>query len=294
LKDCNVAFLTNGKLLNEEFIKKIKKYPQIKEIKLSLDGFDSHNILRKGSDWRHILKVIKELKRNNLKVVINTEVLGINLNEMPRLYQKLKKLKIDRWRVDIPFSLGRYKNNHLDYILPSSENFLNTFAEIVKDYIRNKPSFEIEIYNLYKSEFHPTNTIWFDINSHPCEYRRGSVPIRPNGDLILCPSMDKKFSNFKENSGLTGALEKKKKDNFFNLKISDLKECINCRYLKICGGGCRVNSIASLDNIKGPDPLACSLFPGWEEIFLEFYDEESKKIFRESINLNGTIPKKYF
>jgi len=64
---CSVSILTNGKVLTKDLIKELKKYPQIKEFKLSWDGFDSHNKLRIGSNWKDVEKTIVELKKNGYK-----------------------------------------------------------------------------------------------------------------------------------------------------------------------------------------------------------------------------------
>ncbi len=288
-----VHILTNGKILTNNFIKKLSHYPQIEEIKVTLDGFEGHNKLRKGSNYKDIIGSVKALKKKQMKVVINTEVTEINLSEMPRLYQVLKELKVDRWRVDLPFILGRYRENYKNFRLPDFKNFILTFKDILIDYLENKPSFEFELFNVFKSEINSTNLIKFNRDIHPCDYRSGSFPIRPNGDMIFCPSMDMPMSNFIKEGGLENAIDKKYGNKFYDIKISDIKECQNCRYLKLCGTGCRVDSYYYLGNFKKPDPIACNLMPLVEREIIPIMSRNLKIFLNLLINKNKNYPKKF-
>ena len=125
-KDMKVEILTNSKLLflNDSYIDKLKKMKHISEIKISLDGFESHDKVRIGSSYKDVIETIKKLKDSGFKIVINTEVTKMNLHEIIPLYNKLKELKIDRWRVDLPFILGRYIEFYNEYKLPKFEDFI--------------------------------------------------------------------------------------------------------------------------------------------------------------------------
>ncbi|MFH1232460.1 MAG: radical SAM protein [Patescibacteria group bacterium] len=292
-KGRKVNFLTNGKKLTRDFIEKLSKYNQINEIKITLDGFDGHNKLRKGSNYLDILKSIKLLKKKKMKVVINTEVTELNLPEMNKLYDVLKKLKIDRWRVDLPFILGRYRENYKNFKLPEFKKFILTFKNILTDYLKKKPSFELELFNVFKSEITPTNLIQFNIDKHPCDYRTGSLPLRPNGDLVFCPSMDMPMSNFIKEGCLEKAMQKKHKNKFYDIKISNIKECQGCRYLKLCGTGCRVDSYYYLGDFKKPDPISCNLMPLIEKEIISIMPNNLRNFFLALINKEAKYPKKY-
>ena len=247
LEDEYVAILTNGKylydLLNTVGLKSIQTinqlYPQIKEFKISLDGFESHNLMRKGSDWKEIVELIKVLKQYKYKVVINTIVLQPNQKDLPKLYNLLVKLKVDRWRVDMPFLLGYYKDNHKIYLPPDPKIYTKIFAKIIKKHEQSKNKMVFEIFNLYKSEFKPTNTMIFNGSVHPCEYKRELLSMKPNGDVVFCPSLNYKMANYRKSGSLKKVFETEQLHKFYKLKTSDIKDCKNCRYLLICGGGCR-------------------------------------------------------
>lgn len=292
-KDKKVHILTNAKLLSSDLVDRLSKYPHIGEIKITLDGFEGHNVLRNGSDYKEVIKSIKRLKKKKIKVVINTEVTEINLGEMKRLYKLLKKLKIDRWRVDLPFILGRYKENYSKYKLSDFKDFINIFKDIIKDYLKKKPSFEFELFNIFKSEIDPDNLIKFDANIHPCEYRTGSFPMRPNGDMVFCPSMDMPMSNFVKSGSLKKAIAEKYENKFYNIKVSDIKECQDCRYLKLCGTGCRVDSFYYLGDFLKPDPINCNLMPLMESEIIPILGNKLKAFLDSLIDKEKKFPNKY-
>lgn len=291
--DKKINFLTNGKLLAEEFVEKISKYPQINEIKITLDGFEGHNKLRKGSDYKDVIESIKLLKAKGIKVVINTEVTEMNLLEMPKLYQLLRDLRIDRWRVDLPFILGKYRENYQEYKLPDFPDFIRIFKGILKDYLDNKPSFEFELFNVFKSEISPSNLIEFDDSIHPCDYRTGSFPMRPNGDMIFCPSLDLPMSNFIKEGSLKKAIDKKYEHSFYNIRVSDIAACQKCKYLKLCGTGCRVDSYYYLGDFYAPDPINCNLMPLIETEIIPILKEDLRSFLLSLIDQSKESPRSY-
>lgn len=289
-KDGYVAILTNGKLLNEKLINKCKRYPQIKEFKISWDGFDSHNEMRIGSEWKDIVRTVKLLKKNGYKVVINTIVLEPNQRDLSRLYDKLIVLSVDRWRVDMPFNLGSYVKNNKTYLPPDPDVYIRQFIDIIKRHERSKNKMVFEIFNLYKSEFEPTNTITFSPNTHPCEYKRELLSMKPNGDVIFCPSLNFPLSNYKKAGNLKKVFKEEEKHPFYKLRMSDLKNCVGCRYLLICGGGCRANAIYDFNDWNREDISTCKTFPIWEKKILPVLKPSHRRWFEKHIDYQGFIP----
>lgn len=302
LKDEYVAILTNGKFLydmidmfGEEFLRTMKGlYPQIKEFKISWDGFASHNNMRVGSDWKKIMNLVKILKKHKYKVVINTIVLSPNQLDLLILYEYLIKLKVDRWRVDMPFLLGFYKNNHKTYLPPDPSIYTKIFARIIKKHEDSKNKMVFEIFNLYKSEFKPSNTVIFDGKVHPCEYKRELLSIKPNGDVVFCPSLNFAMANYRKEGSLEKVFNKEKQHKFYKLKTNNIKDCKNCRYLLICGGGCRCNALYDFGDWTKRDTSACMTFPFWEKEILPILKKSHQVFFRKHINKKGFNPSNKF
>ena len=285
-----VAILSNGKVIDKKMVEKIKKYPQIKEFKISWDGFSSHNKMRVGSKWEETVKTINLLKQNKFRVVINTIVLEPNQKDLYKLYKYLIRLKVDRWRVDMPFNLGNYIKNNKKFLPPTPKYYTKMFAKIIGEHELSKSKMIFEVFNLYKSEFKPTNTITFNPNVHPCEYKRELLSIKPNGDVVFCPSLSFVMSNYGRANNLDEVFKEEMKHPFYNLKMSDLKNCNGCRYLLICGGGCRANAIYDFNDYAGRDISACMTFPFWEKEILPILKKSHQRFFRKNLNTQGFIP----
>jgi len=285
-----VAILSNGKLIDEEMVAKIRGFPQVKEFKISWDGFESHNAMRVGSDWKAIRKTVTLLKQNGYKVVINTIVLEPNQGDLFKLYALLVKLGVDRWRVDMPFKLGNYVKNNKTYLPPEPEYYTKVFAKIIREHERSNNKMVFEVFNLYKSEFSPTNTITFTPDVHPCEYKRELLSMKPNGDVIFCPSLSFVMANYEKAGNLDAVFKEEMVHPFYQLKMSDLKACSGCRYLLICGGGCRANAIYDFNDFAGRDISACRTFPLWEKEILPVLKPDHQQFFRKHLNPDGFIP----
>ena len=293
LKGQYVSILSNGKIIDKKIVKRLKKdYPQVQEFKISWDGFKSHDELRVGSSYKDIEKTVKLLKDNGYVVVINTIVLEKNQEDLVKLYDKLIELNVDRWRVDMPFTLGYYIDNQKKYKGPDPEVYTKQFVKIITKHEKEDIKMDLEIFNLYKSQFKPTNTITFDDNVHPCEYKRELISMKPNGDVIFCPSLSFAMSNFR-NAGcdMKQVFKDEENHDFYKLKMSDIKACKGCRYLKVCGGGCRANSIYDFNSFVERDLSACTTFPFWEQNILPILKPDHQEFFKKLIDEDGFIPK---
>lgn len=278
-----VEILSNAGLLTEEMIARLSSLNQIKAIKISLDGKEAHNLTRIGSDYLDVIQKLKLMKKYGMYVVVNTEVTKKNLGEITSLYNVLKEIKIDRWRVDLPFILGRYKDNYDDLKLPSFDDFIVVVKEILLDYFKKKPSFELELFNIYKSEFTPNNAVQFEYDNHPCAYLDGSFSLRPNGDMIFCPSMDIPMANYVEEGSLRNAINKKFEHKFYDLKIKDINQCMDCRYINLCNAGCRVDALYYKGDYKEVDPVCCSLMPLIEQEIIPILPSELQNFYKKMI-----------
>ena len=292
--NAKVDILTNSKLLqNPEIITRLQSLPQINEIKISLDGFASHDKIRVGSSHENVINVIQELKEKGFKVVVNTEVTALSLPELYSLYIRLKTLSVDRWRVDLPFILGRYRENYETYCLPDFSEFIQVVKLILKDYLREKPSFELELFNIFKSELTPVNAIEFDYETHPCAYRKGSFPMRPNGDMIFCPSMDVPMSNYVTEGNLAAAIDKKFSHPFYDLRIRDFETCMKCRYINLCNTGCRVDALYYLGDYGAVDPICCNLMPLIEKEIIPILPDNLKDFYLSLISPELRYPAQF-
>jgi len=262
-QEFDVEILTNSTLLDKEKIKEIgEKFPQLKRIKISIDGLGGHDINRWPSNYKKIIENFNYFKRYTKCVLIaNTVITQYTIDELMDLYKILKKIPINIWRIDLPFFAGRYINNASKFEVEPIKA-VAVLKKILKKYFSDKKPFGIEIFNLYKSSMVTDHLFKFDVDSHPCSYSQWrTLCIKPNGDLIFCPSLLVKMANIVSRNGKINvgkAIKHARKNKFFKIKVKSIKKCVECRYLNICGSGCRADALYWEDKILAPDPVACT------------------------------------
>jgi AdoMet-dependent heme synthase len=78
---CNIDFLTNGTLIDDTFIKRIKKLHKIKYIQISLDGATpaTHDTIRGKGSFDKSVKATRNLIKNGFEVRIMYTLQKINV-----------------------------------------------------------------------------------------------------------------------------------------------------------------------------------------------------------------------
>jgi radical SAM protein with 4Fe4S-binding SPASM domain len=261
-KDMEVEILTNAALLNEKKIKTLgQKYPQLKRVKISIDGLRGHNVNRRPSCYQKIIANLKAFKKyTKCGLIVNTVITKYSVEDLPKLYEVLKEIPINVWRIDLPFLAGRYKSN-VSFSRVRPERVVFVINKVLEKYFKDNKPFGLEIFNLYKSSMVTNKLFRFNINLHPCAYSRWrTLCVKPNGDVTFCPSLLTPLSNILDPNGkvnVSQALNEARADKFFSIKVKNIKKCVACRYLNICGSGCRADALYWRGDLLKPDPVAC-------------------------------------
>ena len=290
-----VEILTNSVLLNEEKIKHLgKTYPQIKTIKISIDGLHGHNINRYPSDYRQIINNFRAFKKyTKCKLIANTMITKHTLKELPELYKMLKKIPIETWRIDVPFLAGRYKKTAPNCAAQPKAVAL-TLNKLLKKYFLNKKPFKLEIFNLYKSNLITDKLFKFNTNLHPCSYDTWStLCVKTNGDITFCPSLTKPIANIlnqNQQVDLLQGIKIARKNDFFKIKVKQIKKCVNCKYLNICGGGCRADSLYWKGKLITADPVACTYMKLMEKYIIPILPKNESKYLMSLIKTKWPLP----
>ncbi|WP_427340778.1 radical SAM protein [Caloranaerobacter sp. DY30410] len=267
-----IKILTNGLLIKNSDILKLSYYDNIEEIRISFDGFNGNkkNRLINDSDylWERI-KTISDTK--GIPISINTIITRHNYNELIDIYNSLKTLdSFYQWKIDMPFFRGRYTKTH-DELYVSNEKIVSEIKKLLEIYKKDNMPFRIEVKNLFKPELINGKIIKFDANEHPCNYNIGSITIRGNGDVGFCPSLPLNFGNIKEQS-IKEITQNTKFNDFINLKVSQISEkCLDCKYLELCGAGCRADSYLLTKSLNEIDRISCDILPYIETDILPIF-----------------------
>jgi len=289
----DIILFTNTSLLTKERIDSLIKIPNLKGFRISLDGFSSHNKYRSPSNYEDVLTWIDYISKNTDKDVgIATMLSKDGLNDLELIYNFLKERRIKHWRIDIPFFSGRYKDEKVFFKQADYLDIVLAIKDIIIKFKKDNPTFELGVASIYKSDMDYSSIFKFDLSSHPCEYNLEAIGLRPNGDLSFCPSLNFAFGNIKNADNYIELIEKiRKENNFFKIKIKEIKDCLDCRYLKICGSGCRSDAIYLKGDLMKRDVVNCSLLPLIEKHILPILDERERVGFNSLLNKEGFLPK---
>jgi len=267
----NISILTNALLLDKDLLEKFINFKErtnkIIVFRVSLDGLESNEKMR-GYSYKKVIEQLKKIKEAGFIVVINTTISPfVQSKELIKMLILLEQLKVNQWNVDLPFNEGSFRKNRLSINL---EQVLNELRNLIITYLDKKINMRLDIIGLFCSERIKRNLGFYecDLDSHPCNYQLHSMTINPSGEILLCPSLHLSFGNIKN---LEDYRSLKKWKEFISKKREYPEGCKNCRYIKICGGGCRANAFYTTGKLWGKDELSCKLMEFLEKKILPHY-----------------------
>jgi len=279
-----VSILTNGDLIKKEQIIELSKLKHFKELRFSLDGFEAHGRVRVNSKSDRVLSNIRCALAHGIHTSINTMITKFNIDELLELYALIKKnLSKITWRLDVPILSGRCKIFGRELFVENDVLF-KRLKELIARYVREQPSFKIIISNIFNSSLVNHGFYEHSLNEHPCNYAIGSVTIRPNGDVSFCPSLNVVFGNVTKYS-LGEIMHAKKYATFCSMQIKEIRACKRCKYLRVCGTGCRADAYLAGRGVRGKDTNSCSHFHYFEKYILPILPKQRKNEFNLLLNI---------
>ena len=287
-----VIIFTNGQFLTPEIIHELSAIPQLLGLRISMDGIKAHDKYRVGSRSVDIVPRIELLRDSRLTVGITTMVSQDLLFELIEFYELLKSLSIEHWRIDLPFFSGRYHENANYFNQGSFRELVIAFRGLISRYIHDGKPFHLGITNIYKSQIVDVSYGKFDTCIHPCSYE-DVVCIKANGDITVCSAYSLVLGNINDFGTLSEALEHIRSNKFYSMRIKDIEECLGCRYLKLCGGGCRADSFYLMGSDLLPDPICCSLWALVEQEIIPIIPSQEGLCLTRLIDANGSAPQAF-
>lgn len=256
---CNIDFLTNGTLIDENFIAEIKKLDKIKYIQISLDGASSsiHNSIRGKGTFEKAIHAIRILIDNEIEVRIMYTLNKSNVSDVPAMFDLSLKEKVSGITFErmIPFP-----SSNDNKILP-----LSTYEiQDIYHYISERADTEHENgESLRVLKYRP---LWVLID--PCRTSNGAEPhkelgslcsigldgicILPNADVLPCRRLPIPIGNLQKKS-----LEEIWATSALLWEIADKQnitgKCASCEYISKCSG-CRAMAYAITGDYLSEDP----------------------------------------
>jgi len=291
-EDSRVVISTNGKHFSPNNLKIIKEFPQVKEFRTSLDGLETNDLIRDGSHYAQALKKIKLLKSvlPECKIMIQTVIYEQNIPEIMPLYEELKSIGIYCWRLSQLWKTVRTEKNRDIIDFSDYDKMFDLYTEVIKRHQIDAKPFLLRIDSVYYSWIDKEDYAPMDLAGHPCDYNFSHLCVNANGDLIFCPALNVTYGSVK-NQGVKEAVEDSGWFNNFKKITVESLGCGDCRYIKICGGGCRADALRWLGKVEEIDPNSCCIMPQIEARILPLLGEEERAAFSVLINKDGTYPR---
>jgi len=192
---------TNGTLLNEKICKRLVDI-KLHTIIFSIDGIGKTNdkIRGKGVFNKIVknVKLLRSIREKHPKIIFNTTVTKENLEDVPKIIELGKKLKIDKIQLGALVSLNKrytefdiketdlYKMNAPNRINP--ESMMKVFKDVRGVDANNlkirfaPPCSEAEMIDWYNLKF--------NIKNWKCDYPMRVLRINPYGYVYPCLNME--------------------------------------------------------------------------------------------------------
>ncbi|OWT33747.1 radical SAM/SPASM domain protein, ACGX system [Methanobrevibacter sp. 87.7] len=255
LKENEIPFgiLGNPFHLDNEVCQKLAFYG-CQFYQLSIDGLkETHDYFRKSGSFDITLSKIEPLKKAEIHANIMTTVSKLNINEIPKIIEKVVEYKADL------FTFARYCPTNFDKTNQMSpeeyHELLDTCFKLYEKYNGCGTEFSLKdhLWTLYlyeKGLFTIDENLANDVIYDGCNCANGHLTILPNGSVYACRRMESEVGN-----GLTESIY-----NIFTGENMDkyrhyenFEKCSKCELLRFCRG-CPAVSYGYTHNFYSPDP----------------------------------------
>ena len=259
-KKTRYGILTNGILLNDEKVAKLKRF-KIDYTQVSLEGMEKKNdeIRGKGT-FKKIVKAIELLVKNDINIGISVTMTKQNLRDIPLLIKLAEKLKVNGLGLRRFIPIGRGEEMRKLMLSPQETRKLYiSLLKTNKKLMSRKSKLSIGIGcedGILAQEGYKVNA---------CVAGYSSLTILPNGDVYPCRRLPIYAGNVLKQSLeeiFYKSKELRKLRNPGNINI----RCQNCPYFDECLGGAKCVSYgywkdSYLENPQFlPDPQCWGLF----------------------------------
>ena len=244
------SILSNGSLLNEDLVKKLKSYSP-RSVQISLDGTkNTHDRIRGTGSYDEVITAVNLLHKYNIKTLISFTANNNNYKEFEDIVKIGRKHKVYKVWTDRMVPIGNGHNNMIDTL--SKENVIE-YVNIIR---REK---EKTINRLCRIEIGGERSLQFlngKSDCYRCSAGDGLIIVLENGDVLPCRRLPIVAGNIRDEDG--SIINGKLKDIYFNSKVfEDLRNfkippigCEKCYFLNLCNGGAKCISYGVYGDYK--------------------------------------------
>ena len=242
----SIGLISNGKLIDDEFLNKIKKYNLL--LSISVPGIKTFKEITKTNGINHTLEIFSKCKKLGIKTTANITVTKKNIKE---LYENIalpiingaSYVLLNRF---LPGGRG-LENKEFLLSLDEINEMLNTAEEVLeKAGISGHVGTELPMCIIKTPDKYKNICV-----SYKCAAAKGFFVVDPSGYIKVCNHSPKQCCHWTE-------IETLKTNEYWNKFVnSDYipDMCKNCKHLgNKCDGGCREAAHVTNGAINDPDP----------------------------------------
>ena len=283
---------TNGSLITQELLDRIKETGCCPRFKISFDGIGSHDWMRarKGAE-ENTLAAISLCVKKGFPVRIQTQVNEKTYGTLLQTADLMERLGVEGMRLIRTTETDRWLMNAKEATIPFSRYYERMLAFAV-EFARGERRMDIDIWQFLKLYPHRKAYRASPVMCGDGEYRwsmpacsgiRSSIAVTAEGEIVPCMQMGGYLKSRRIHMGNVHA------DSLKNLLTSgryhdvvmrtveevrsDNSKCASCPWFRYCCGGCRALGLLfsgeRLD-LSGEDISKCLFFEGgWYERIAE-------------------------
>jgi MoaA/NifB/PqqE/SkfB family radical SAM enzyme len=241
----NIAVLTNGTLMTDKLIEKLKTYKKLSEIQVSLDGHDekTHDAIRGEGTFLKTVSAVTMLKNSGIKTVLMFTLHKKNTASASKMPELAASLNIDALTVE---RMTTMNDKEKDEFFIEAEELKKIYTDV---YEKSKIAFKNS-----NTKLSTSRPLWNLIDENTggyCPIGLSSLCILHDGTLLPCRRLYLPLGNI-----LTDGLFKVwyNSDILWNLrKRNGGNECNNCANSDRCGG-CKAISYYYNHDFNSKDP----------------------------------------
>ncbi len=242
---------TNGILINDDVIQKMKD-TKMATISISIDGMEKSHDEFRGVDgsYKKIIENIQKLKKAEFLdcLQVTTVVNKSNIKELDEMYNKMKELDIDSWRIVNIDPIGRASDNENLLLDNKDYQYLINFIAKKRKESKVNVTYGCSHYLGLKYEKETRKNMFF------CSAGFTTASILYNGDIFVCPNVERRKELIQGNIRQDDFIDiwENKFQWFRDLDKLKCKECQECDDWKYCRG----DSLHTWD-FKNQKPKIC-------------------------------------
>lgn len=272
--------VTNGTLLNADFVAFLQGMGQNPAFQISLDGLGRHDQMRgvTGAETA-ALSAITLCISAGLLTAVTSIFSRENIDSLIPTYERLKALGVSTWMISRAQTTGLWRGGPAAL---TTDEMGEALLVLQRRWLEDGKPINMLLESFYearRADAPPQHKQGqYSPQSLECADTRERIFLLPDGHLLPCPgftgtTVASQMPNLSERT-LAEVLKASSLADFCReIKLARLlqnPQCEACEYFAECGMGCRAYALTEGGSQSGVEPNACAMYKGgWRRRFLQ-------------------------